>query len=95
MEYTPGAYEVKDRWTEILQLPQMLMTLLKLNYTILHVADNISRAPLLEMGTWEGQIGAFEEVVLENVQYDASDGQLLQSRTLGCPKPKQLQDANK
>lgn len=94
MEYTPGAYEVKDRWTDLRQLPRMLTALLRHNYTILHVANNLSRAPLLKEGSWKGQIAAMEEVTLENVQHDATDTNLLEIRGLGCPRPAELQHIN-
>ena len=94
MEYSPGGWEVNDRWSEYGQLSQMLMMLLKQNYTMLHISDDISRAPLLEMPSWKGRIGNFQEVVMGNLQYDASDAQLLKKRSMGCPKPKQLQSIN-
>lgn len=94
MEYSPGGWEVNDRWSEYGQLSQMLIMLLKHNYTMLHVSDDISRAPLLEMPSWKGRFGSFQEVVMENLQYDASDAQLLKQRSMGCPKPKQLQSIN-
>ena len=54
MEYTPGAYEMHSDWAGYMQLPQMLIMLLQHNYTILHVSDDISRAPLLSRSTWTG-----------------------------------------
>lgn len=94
MEYTPGAYELQGRWTELRQVPQMLTTLLRRNYTVLHVADHLSRAPLLEQGSWKGQIPPLEQVTRENVQFDVADAQLLEIRGLGCPRPKELQHIN-
>ena len=70
------------------------MMLLKQNYTMLHVSDDLSRAPLLEVPSWNGRIGVFQEVVMENLQYDASDAKLLANRSMGCPKAKQLQNIN-
>lgn len=94
MEYTPGAYELQGQWTELRQVPQMLTALLRRNYTVLHVADHLSRAPLLTQGSWKGQIPPLEQVTPENVQFDVADTQLLEIRGLGCPRPKELQHIN-
>ena len=48
MEYTPGAWEVNNKWRELAALPAMLSNLLEQRYTIQHVHDGHSRSPLLQ-----------------------------------------------
>ena len=93
MEYTPGAYERFERWVDAIKVSEMLQRLLELKYTILHIQDDIARRSHLE-ANWTGQIGQIEEVTQENVRHDLADAQLLQSRTLGCARPMQLQELN-
>ena len=91
MEYTPGAWEINNKWRELADLPAMLSSLLEQRYTILHVHDGHARSPLLQLPNWTGEIGPLEEVSDENIQHDLTDAaSMLEKKNTGCPKPEQL-----
>lgn len=90
MEYSPGPWEIHFKWDEYMDLPQMLVNLLDRSYTILHVHDGLARSSLLELPEWTGDMGMFEEVSREHMQYDMADAESLQLKKMGCPKPKEL-----
>ena len=90
MEYSPGPWEIHAKWDDYIHLSQMLVSLLDRSYTILHVHDGLARSSLLELPDWAGDMGVFEEVGREHMQYDLADAKLLQLKQMGCPKPKEL-----
>lgn len=95
MEYSPGAWEIHDKWDEYIDLANMLAYLLDLGYTLLHVHDGLARAPLLQLPEWSGGMGEFEEVTADHLQHDMADAKLLQLQLMGCPKPKELKQVGK
>ncbi|CAL8462169.1 g1700 [Coccomyxa elongata] len=89
MEYSPGVYDVGERWDEYLDWPRMLSYLLEHGFTLLHIRDELVGSSLLDEN-FQGALPGLEQILAENLLYDIDDAQKLQLRTLGCTPPTEL-----
>ncbi|KAK9785855.1 hypothetical protein WJX73_004640 [Symbiochloris irregularis] len=95
MEYSPGVYDVNNRWEDAPDWPKMLLYLHEHGFSLHHLADDFVRAgPTINNTFAKFVLPKMREITPENLKADMEDARKLQSRTLGCNAPQELKDLN-